>query len=37
MKCKDCAKYPFCTKINNPSDEACNESIKRKVDDNFTD
>jgi hypothetical protein len=31
MKCKDCAKYPFCIKINNPSDVACNEGVKRKL------
>lgn len=31
MKCKDCAKYPFCTKTTKASDE-CNEGIKRKYD-----
>ena len=28
MKCKDCKKYPFCRKINKPSDEMCKDGIK---------
>jgi hypothetical protein len=36
MRCVDCAKYPFCEKINNPSDLMCEEAI-RKPDDEFTD
>lgn len=31
MKCKDCAKYPFCSHIHKPSDEACEYAIKRKL------
>lgn len=31
MKCKDCARYPFCSHIHKPSDEACDMAIKRKL------
>lgn len=31
MKCKDCARYPFCSHIHKPSDEACEYAIKRKL------
>ncbi len=30
MICRDCAKYPFCTKTTKASD-GCNEGIKRKL------
>ena len=36
MRCVDCARFPFCEKINNPSDLMCEEAI-RKPDDEFTD
>ena len=36
MKCLNCAKYPFCIKTTKASD-GCNEGIKRKPDDEFTD
>ena len=29
MKCIKCGRYPFCEKIENPQQEACNEFIKR--------
>lgn len=32
MKCKNCGKYPFCKNIKNPNDEACEEGIKRQID-----
>ena len=31
MKCKNCAKYPFCENINKPDDEVCEYTIKRKL------
>ena len=31
MKCTQCAKYPFCFKIENIQ-KGCNEGIKRKID-----
>ena len=31
MKCKDCAKYPFCSHIHKPDDKACAMAIKRKL------
>ena len=31
MKCKDCAKYPFCSHIHKPDDEACEMKVKRKL------
>lgn len=37
MRCADCKKYPFCHKINKPSDGMCKEGIRKKPDDNFTD
>lgn len=30
MICRDCARYPFCTKTTKASD-GCNEGIKRKL------
>ena len=33
MKCKDCARYPFCSHIHKPTDEACEYAIKRKLED----
>ena len=33
MKCKDCARYPFCSHIHKPTDEACENKIKRQLDD----
>ena len=31
MKCINCGKYPFCNKIENSQQEACNKFIKRKI------
>ena len=31
MKCKDCARYPFCSHIHKPTDEACEYAIKRNI------
>lgn len=31
MKCKDCARYPFCSHIHKPDDEACDRAIKRDI------
>ena len=31
MRCANCAKYPFCSHIRKPSDEACEYAIKRKI------
>lgn len=33
MKCKDCVRYPFCSHIHKPSDEACEYAIKRNIED----
>lgn len=35
MRCCDCAKYPFCSHIKKPSDEACDYAIKRKLEENI--
>jgi hypothetical protein len=34
-RCCDCGKYPFCTKINKPSDEMCKEGIQVALDTDF--
>lgn len=31
MKCINCGKYPFCNKIENSQQEACESFIKRKL------
>lgn len=31
MKCIKCGRYPFCNKIQNSQQEACEEFIKRKL------
>lgn len=31
MKCIQCGRYPFCNKIQNSQQEACEEFIKRKL------
>lgn len=31
MKCINCGKYPFCNKIKDSQQEACEEAIKRSV------
>lgn len=35
MRCLDCSKYPFCSHIKKPSDEACDYAIKRKLEENI--
>ena len=34
-RCCDCGKYPFCSHIRKPSDEACEYAIKRKLEENI--
>lgn len=31
MKCINCGKYPFCNKIENAQQEACEKFIKRPI------
>lgn len=31
MRCSDCARYPFCSHIHKPSDNACDFAKKRKL------
>lgn len=31
MKCINCGKYPFCNKIENSQQEACEKFIKRPL------
>lgn len=31
MKCINCGKFPFCNKIQDSQQEACEEFIKRKI------
>ena len=31
MKCIQCGRYPFCNKIQNSQQEACEKFIKRKL------
>lgn len=31
MKCINCGKYPFCNKIENSQQEACEKFIKRTL------
>ena len=31
MKCIKCGKYPFCNKIENSQQKACEEFIKRQL------
>lgn len=33
MRCSDCARYPFCSHIHKPSDEACDMAVKRNIGD----
>ena len=35
MYCSDCIRYPICSHIHKPSDEACEYAIKRKLEENI--
>lgn len=35
MRCCDCSKYPFCSHIHKPSDEACEYAIKKETNISF--